>query len=354
MMKLTMRWFGDGDTVNLPQIAQVPVIQGIVGTIEGKPDNVVWSQDDFEMLKAKVEAYGLSLDVIESIPVAEAIKKGTPERDELIDMYCESIRNMGRAGIPVLCYNFMPVFDWMRTDLAYTLPDGSTVTSYDHQAMLNYDIQQGFEARVAWAKGFTGDEVQAILNEYSAIDEDRLFENFAYFLERVVPVAEESNVYLALHPDDPPWSILGLPRIVRDAESIQRILDVVDSPHNGLTFCTGSLGTSPDNDLPAMIHQFRERINFVHLRNVELTKAQSFHEVDHTQATHVDLPSVMQALIDIDFHGPLRPDHGRMIWGETGRIGYGLYDRALGAMYLHGLWQGIQQPSKHNEGKHIQ
>lgn len=350
-MKLTMRWFGDGDTVSLPQIAQVPVIQGIVGTIEGKPDHVIWSQDDFEMLKAKVEAHGFSLDVIESIPVAEAIKKGTPDRDALIDMYCESIRNMGRAGIPVLCYNFMPVFDWMRTDLAYTLPDGSSVTSYDHQAMLDYDIQQGFEARVAWAKGFTGDEVQTILDEYSAIDEYRLFENFAYFLERIVPVAEESNVYLALHPDDPPWSILGLPRIVRDAESIQRILDVVDSLHNGLTFCTGSLGTSPDNDLPAMIHQFRERINFVHLRNVELTKPQSFHEVDHTQATHVDLPSVMQALIDIDFHGPLRPDHGRMIWGETGRIGYGLYDRALGAMYLHGLWQGIQQPNKNNESK---
>ena len=247
---------------------------------------------------------------------------------------------MGRAGIPVLCYNFMPVFDWMRTDLEYGLSDGSIVTSYDHQAMLNYDIQQGFEARVAWAKGFTGDEVQAILDEYSEIDENTLFENFAYFLRKIVPVAEESNVYLALHPDDPPWSILGLPRIVRDTASIQRILDVVDSPHHGLTFCTGSLGTSPDNDLPEMIRTFADRINFVHLRNVELTKERSFHEVAHTQDTHVDLPAVMQALVDIGYHGPLRPDHGRMIWGETGRIGYGLYDRALGAMYLYGLVAG--------------
>ena len=144
-MKLTWRWFGDGDTVSLQQIKQIPVIEGIVGTLEGKQDNEVWTLDDFESLKQKVTSQGVSLDVIESIPVAEAIKKGLPERDAIIDMYCESIRNMGRAGIPVLCYNFMPVFDWMRTNLKYTLPDGSFLTEYQHQEMLDYDLSQCFE-----------------------------------------------------------------------------------------------------------------------------------------------------------------------------------------------------------------
>jgi mannonate dehydratase len=251
---------------------------------------------------------------------------------------------MGKAGIPVLCYNFMPVFDWMRTDLKVQLPDASWVTEYNHQEMLGYDLSQGFEARVAWARGFTGTELQAELDKYRDIDDNALFENLAYFLERIVPVAEESGVYLALHPDDPPWSILGLPRIVRDADTIQRILDSVDSLHNGLTFCTGSLGTSPDNDLPAMVRRFANRINFVHLRNVQHIGQQSFREVAHTDDSgYVDMVEVMQALVDVGFSGALRPDHGRMIWGESGRTGYGLYDRALAAMYLYGIWQTLQR-----------
>ncbi|MCB9458500.1 MAG: mannonate dehydratase [Anaerolineaceae bacterium] len=342
-MRLTWRWFGEGDTVSLEQIRQIPVVTGIVGTLEGKVAGDVWSVDDFEGIKQTVEAQGLSLDVIESIAVHESIKKGLPERNGLIDVFCESVRNMGKAGIPVLCYNFMPVFDWMRTDLAYQLPDKSMVTLYEHQAMLDYDLSKGFEARVAWAHGFTGEQVQAVLAEYSQIDDDALFENLVYFLERVIPAAEEAGVLLAIHPDDPPWSIMGLPRIVRDAKSIQRILDAVPSKHNGLTFCTGSLGTSPNNDLPAMVRQFADRIHFVHLRNVTLTSFQSFYEVAHTDSTHIDMPAIMQALIDIGFEGPLRPDHGRMIWGETGRVGYGLYDRALAAMYLYGLWQGLEK-----------
>jgi mannonate dehydratase len=343
-MKMTMRWFGENDTVRIQDIAQVPVIRGIVGTLEHKTANDVWTVEDFESLKKLVEPYNLTLDVIESIPVAEEIKQGTPERDRLIDIYCESIRNMGKAGIPVLCYNFMPVFDWMRTDLNLQLPDGSWVTEYIHEQMLAYDLALGFEARVAWARGFTGAELHAELDKYCAIDDDALFENLAYFLRRIVPVAEESGVYLALHPDDPPWSILGLPRIVRDTDSIQRILDIVDCPHNGITFCTGSLGTTPDNDLPAMVRRFASRINFVHLRNVEHIGEKSFREVAHTdEAGYVDMVAVMQALVDVGFTGALRPDHGRMIWGETGRTGYGLYDRALAVMYLYGIWQTLQR-----------
>jgi len=343
-MKMAMRWFGENDTVRLQDIAQIPVVKGIVGTLEHKSAGDVWTVSDFEMLKQQVESQGLNLDVIESIPVAEAIKKGTPERDALIENFCESIRNMGKAGIRVLCYNFMPVFDWMRTNMLVTLADNSQVTSYVHQDMLDYDMSRGFENRVAWARGFTGDEIKSILAEYSAIDEDKLFENLAYFLKKVIPVAEESGVFLAIHPDDPPWSIFGLPRIVRDEASIQRILDCVDSPHNGLTFCTGSLGTHPDNDLPRMIHRFADRIQFVHIRNVELTAEKSFVEVAHTaESGNVNMIEVMQALIDSHYIGVIRPDHGRMIWGESARTGYGLYDRALAAMYLHGLWQGLQK-----------
>lgn len=343
-MKFTMRWFGSTDTVQLADIAQIPVIRGIVGTIEDLPAGVVWSVERVRALKAQVEAYGFTLDVIESIPVHEAIKRGTDKRDALIDNYCQSVRSLGQAGVRVLCYNFMPVFDWMRTDMTVRLADGSMVTSYDHQQMLAYDLSAGFENRVAWERGFTGAELQAALNAYHDIDDDALFENLAYFLRRVIPVAEESGVYLAIHPDDPPWSILGLPRIVRDANTIQRIFDAIDSPHNGLTFCTGSLGTAPENDLPAMARQFADRIHFVHLRNVELIGDRSFVEVAHTDpAGHVDMPAVVEALVDTGFTGPIRPDHGRMIWGETGRTGYGLHDRALAAMYLYGLWQGIRR-----------
>ncbi|MGB1288293.1 MAG: mannonate dehydratase, partial [Aggregatilineales bacterium] len=230
-MKITMRWFGEADAVRIEDIAQIPVVTDIVGTIESKSGHDVWTVDDFETLKALVEPHNLSLDVIESIPVAEAIKQGTSERDELIEKYCESIRNMGKANIPVLCYNFMPVFDWMRTNLTVELPDGSSATAYHHQEMLAYDLSKGIEARVAWAQGFTGEELQTVLKAYQTIDEEVLFENLAYFLRRVIPVAESAGVYLALHPDDPPWSIFGLPRIVRDAASIQRILDIVESPH---------------------------------------------------------------------------------------------------------------------------
>ncbi|MBZ0305211.1 MAG: mannonate dehydratase [Anaerolineae bacterium] len=341
-MKMTMRWFGESDHIPLRHIAQIPCVRGIVGTLEGLPVGEACALEQLQALKAQVESYGLSLEVIESIAVPEAVKIGLPERDALIDAYCQSIRHMGQAGIRVLCYNFMPVFDWMRTDMAFYLPDGSMVTGYQHQAMLDYDLSQGLESRVAWAKGFTGTEISEIQQQYAAIGRDTLFENLAYFLRRIVPVAEESNVYLALHPDDPPWSVFGLPRIVGTADDIQRILDMADSPHNGLTFCTGSLGTAAANDLPAMVHQFADRIHFVHLRNVKLTGERDFYEVAHpSENGSVDMRAVIRALIDIGYSGPVRPDHGRKIWDEVvPRTGYGLYDRALGAMYLYGLWQG--------------
>jgi len=352
-MKMTMRWFGDGDSVRLEHIAQVPCVRGIVGTLEGMPVDQVWSVETLLAYKSKVESLGLSLDVIESIPVPEAVKLGLPERDHLIDVYCESIRNMGRAGIPILCYNFMPIVDWMRTDMNCVLPDQSVVTAYNHDAMQLFDLSQGLETRVAWAKGYSGEELQAAIKQYEMIDDNALFDNLAYFLRRVVPVAEEAGVLMALHPDDPPWTILGLPRIVRDAASIQRIIDITESRHNGLTFCTGSLGIWEANDLCAMVRQFASRIHFVHLRNVRRMGKQDFYEVAHpSENGNVDMAAVIRTLIDIGYSGPIRPDHGRRIWGENvPRTGYGLYDRAMGVMYLYGLWQGIEEERKTHQLK---
>ncbi len=341
-MKMTMRWFGDTDPVRLDYIAQVPCIRGIVSALDGIPVGDVWPIERLQALQAKTAAVGLALEVIESIPIPEAIKQGLSERDALIENYCQSIRHMGAVGIKTLCYNFMPGFDWMRSNLHYVHPDGAVSSAYVNDDINAFDISQGIEKRVAWTNAFSGEQLRAVIERYRQISEDQLFENFAYFLRRVVPVAEASGVYLALHPDDPPWSIWGLPRIVRDLPTIQRILDVVNSPHHGLTFCTGSLGATLDNDLPAMIRAFAGRINFFHARNIKVTGYHDFYEVAHpSEFGSVPMEAVMQALVEIGFDGPMRPDHGRMIWGETGIMGYGLHDRALGAMYLYGLYQGM-------------
>lgn len=341
-MKMTMRWFGEHDPVRLDYIAQVPCVMGIVTSLSEVPVGEVWPIEKLQAVQARAKAVGLNLEVIESIPVPEAIKLGRPERDTLIDNYCQSIRHLGAVGIKTLCYNFMPVFDWMRTNLEIIHPDGSSSSGYFRDDMLAFSIEQGIEARAAWVQSYTGEQLRQLIEEYKQVGEEGLFENFAYFLQRVVPVAEESGVYMALHPDDPPWSFLDLPRIVRDHATIQRILDVVDTPYHGLTFCTGSLGASLDNDLPVMIRAFTGRINFFHARNVKVTGYQDFYEVAHpSEFGSVNMEAVIQALVDIGFEGPIRPDHGRMIWGETGIMGYGLHDRALGAMYLSGLYRGI-------------
>jgi mannonate dehydratase len=339
-MKFTMRWFGESDAVPLAHIAQVPVVTGIVGTLETIPVGEVWPPATLAALQAQVEAAGLRLDVIESIPIAEPIKLGLPARDALIENYCQSIRHLGALGIGTLCYNFMPAFDWMRSDLAHALPDGSFSTRYTQSEIDAYDLSAGLAARVAWAYSYDAAALHAVREAYAAVDSEALFANLAYFLRRVVPVAEECGVRLALHPDDPPWPIFGLPRIVGDAASIARILDVVDSRAHGLTFCTGSLGARAENDLPAMARAFAGRIHFVHMRNVQRTGPRDFVEVAHPSAAgSVDMAAVMGALVESGYDGPIRSDHGRTIWGEGGRVCYGLYDRALGTMYLYGLWE---------------
>ena len=341
---ITFRWFGPRDPISLAYIRQIPAVRGIVGALFDIPVGEPWPLDRITALREDVERHDMSLSVIESIPVHEDIKIGRHTRDRLIDNYCESVRNMGRAGVPVLCYNFMPVFDWTRTALARRLDDGSTALAYDDDALAKIDLSRGTADLPGWATAYTADQLKKLLEAYHSVGESKLWDNFAYFLERVVPVAASSGVRMALHPDDPPWSIFGLPRIITDGAALERVTNIVDDPANGITFCTGSLAANSKNDLPAIIRCLgvKGRIHFAHCRNIRRNGARSFQETAHpSEFGDVDMRAVLGALHDTGFAGPIRSDHGRMIWGETGQPGYGLHDRALGAMYLHGLWEGI-------------
>jgi len=345
-MFLTFRWFGVDDPVPLANIRQIPGITGIVSALYDVPVGSAWPRDRVEELANCVDAAGLVLSVIESIPVHEDIKLGRRTRDRLIDDYAESIRSIGAAGVRVLCYNFMPVFDWMRTDLAKRLPDGSLTLAYDHAALAGFDLSVGSHSLPGWAHAYSRDELASLLAAYRGITHEQMWEHLGYFLERVIPVAEECGVVMALHPDDPPWPIFDLPRIITDCTALERVLSLVDRDANGLTFCTGSLGSRRDNDVVAMARRFAAlgRIHFAHCRNVRLTGERSFYEVPHpSMYGDVDMRGVLAALRDGGFAGPMRSDHGRMIWGERGRAGYGLHDRALGATYLLGLWEGLQR-----------
>ncbi|KAF2959249.1 mannonate dehydratase [Thermotoga sp. 38H-to] len=357
-MKLVFRWYGEKhDTVTLEQIRQIPGVEGVVGALFDIPVGEVWPFEEIMKLKETVEKAGLKLEVIESVNVHEDIKLGLPTRDRYIENYKETIRNLAKAGVKVVCYNFMPVFDWMRTDLHKKLPDGSETMEYDHRLIegvtpdeLIKRVKEGSQGFVL--PGWEWDRLEKLRETfelYKNVDEEKLFENLVYFLERVIPVCEECDVKLAIHPDDPPWSIFGLPRIITNKENIERMLKAVDSPYNGITFCMGSLGANPENNIPEMIRYFGKmgRIHFAHVRNLKFTGEKSFYETAHPSfcGSH-DLFEVMKAFHDIDYEGYIRPDHGRLIWGEKARPGYGLYDRALGATYILGLWEAIDKMKK--------
>jgi mannonate dehydratase len=341
---ITFRWFGPRDPIPLEYIRQIPAVRGIVGALFEIPVGEVWPLDRITALGEEVDKNGMSLAVIESIPVHEDIKIGRATRDRLIDNYCESVSNVGRAGVRVLCYNFMPVFDWMRTDLALRLDDGSTALAFDDAALAKIDLSRGPAELPGWATAYSAEELGKLLDAYRAVSESKLWDNFAYFLERVVPVAASSGVRMALHPDDPPWSIFGLPRIITSGPALERVTSIVDNEANGITFCAGSLAADPANDLPSIVRSLgaKGRIHFAHCRNIRRTGKHAFRETAHpSDRGDIDMRAVLTALHDTGFTGPIRSDHGRMIWGETGQPGYGLHDRALGAMYLRGLWEGI-------------
>jgi mannonate dehydratase len=344
-MKMTFRWYGESDPVTLEYIRQIPGMDGIVSAIYDVPVGEVWPLEKLQALKARIEGAGLKFDVVESVPVHEDIKLGKPTRDRLIANYQQNIRNCAAIGIKVICYNFMPVFDWTRTTLDKKLPDGSSCLAFSTKEVEEIDISKGISLP-GWDSSYKADELKALLAEYSKVDEEKLWEHLSYFLKAIIPVAEEVGLKMAIHPDDPPRPIFGLPRIVKNRDDLARLLKIVDSPSNGLTLCSGSLGAGPQNNVEALIREFggMGRIFFAHLRNVKVSANGDFEETAHASACgSLDMAALVKAYHDTGYTWYVRPDHGRMIWGETGKPGYGLYDRALGAVYLNGLWEAVDK-----------
>ncbi len=351
-MQMTIRWFGsEKDTVSLEQIRQIPGVVGVVPALHKLPAGEAWPLDMILEMKEEIEAAGLTMECIESVNVHEDIKLGLPSAEKYIENYKTSIRNLAKAGVKVICYNFMPVFDWTRTDLAMDMGDGSTCLCYNGKQIEGKSPEDMFReiddnsngyAMPGWETERMG-EIKELFEKYKGITAEDLWNNLKHFLEEIIPVCEECDVRMAIHPDDPPWDIFGLPRIIKNIEDIRRFLKLVDSPYNGLTFCTGSLGASASNDLPAMIREVGDRIYFAHLRNVKIRESW-FNETAHlSDAGSLDMCEIVKALQDSGFNGYIRPDHGRMIWGEVARPGYGLFDRALGAAYLNGLWEACEK-----------
>ncbi len=342
---MTMRWYGPGDPVPLSHMRQVPGVTGVVSAVSGVPAGEAWQADRVAALRDEAEGAGLSLDVIESIAVSEEIKLAGDDATRHADAWCASLEAVAACGVKVVCYNFMPVSDWIRTDLAMPLDDGSTTLAYDDAAMPDFEkkVESG-EARnlPAWDH-LDFSRFGSLRQRYQARGEGGLWDALGAFLERVTPVAASLGIRLGIHPDDPCWSVLGLPRIITSPAAMKKVCGLADDPANGLTYCTGSLGCDPANDLVAGATELASRVSFVHARNVKTTGRRVFHESAHPRAFgDVDLPAVLRELVRGGFRGPMRPDHGRMIWGETGTPGYGLYDRALGAAYLLGALDGIE------------
>ncbi|MCL2567213.1 MAG: mannonate dehydratase [Alphaproteobacteria bacterium] len=354
-MKMTMRWYGkDFDSIPLEYIKQIPNMSGIVGTLFDVPAGELWSKEKIKELKDTINAAGLELEVIESVNIHEDIKLGLPSRDKYIENYKQTIKNLAEFGIKVICYNFMPVFDWMKTEMAYKLPDGSTTMAFfkagvdktpEEVAKEVLEKNQG-TILPGWEPERLA-HVSSLIKQYQGVSEENLRENLKYFLQQVIPVCSSVDVKMAIHPDDPPYSIFGLPRIVKNHQDLDFICSAVDSKYNGITLCTGSIGEDPANDVVAIVAEFtkRDRIHFTHLRNIKFVgDGKDCYESAHfSPCGSLDMFKIVEALYDNGFSGYIRPDHGRMIWGETGRYGYGLYDRALGSMYLTGLWEALEK-----------
>ncbi|MBB4006229.1 mannonate dehydratase [Allorhizobium taibaishanense] len=383
-MQECFRWYGSNDPVPLEHIRQAGAT-GIVTALHHIYDGSAWPEAEILEHKAKIEAAGLVWSVVESIPVHNSIKIGAPERERYIANYQQTIRALAKAGIRTVCYNFMPVVDWTRTDLMYPMPSTGLALRFDAVDFAAYDIfvlkREGaaddyVESRIteAEARFRSMDEAKALriernliaglpatervydrpafreaLAEYRGIDAATMRDNLFYFLRQIVPVAVECGVNLCIHPDDPPFSLFGLPRIVSTADDARAILSAVDNKENGLTFCTGSYGARPDNDLPAMVDEFASRIHFAHLRNVTLEGDGSFHEADHLDGS-TDMEAVVIALTREEIRReqqgrpdatiPMRPDHGHLLADDIGKAkinpGYSLIGRLKGLAELRG------------------
>lgn len=352
-MKMTLRWFGEGnDSVELWKIRQIPGVTGVITTLYNIPVGEAWMYEDIMEMKNKVEASGLKVEGIESVNIHDSIKIGLPDRDKYIENYITTLENLAKADIKLVCYNFMPVFDWTRSELAKKRDDGSTVLSYDQDKIDEIDPDEMFKQIDSNSQGFVmpGWEperlahVKELFEAYKDVGEQNLFDNLVYFLKKIQPVCEKHGIMMAIHPDDPAWPVFNLPRIINNKENILKLLNAVDSKFNGLTLCTGSLGSNPDNDICDIIEATKGRVHFAHIRNLRHHSPGKFEEAAHlSRDGSMDMYKIMKTLYETGFDGPIRPDHGRMIWGEVAMPGYGLYDRALGATYLNGLLEAIEK-----------
>ncbi|WP_082443248.1 MULTISPECIES: mannonate dehydratase [unclassified Sphingomonas] len=382
-MTQTMRWFGPSDPVSLTAIRQAGATE-VVTALHDIPNGAVWTRAAIADRKAVIAAAGLGWQVVESLPVHDDIKRGAPTRDALFETYRQSLTNLAAEGIRVVTYNFMPLLDWTRTDLAYPMPDGALALRFEWEAVAAYDIHvlqrpgaegdyapsvvegaaRRFAAMDAAARraleatilaglpgaeaGFTSAAFRAAIDSYAVIDATVLRANLVAFLAAVCPHADALGIRLVVHPDDPPFPIFGLPRVVSTEEDVAALFDAVSHPSNGLCFCTGSFGARADNDLPAMVRRFGSRIGFVHLRSVDREGGTAaFHEAPHL-AGDADMPAVVAALHAVSRGEgrsiPMRPDHGHQMLDDLTRRtnpGYSLLGRMRGLAELRGLEQGI-------------
>jgi len=357
-MKMTFRWFGTNqDPISLEHIRQIPGMTGVVTSLLTIPAGEVWPMDMLLSMKEEVIAHGLEVEVIESVNIHEDIKLGLPSRDEKISNYITTMERLAKIGIKCICYNMMPVLDWARSNLYYNLPDGSNTMKYEADFIKGVTVEEladryAKDAGTYEMPGWEPERMKTIrvaLEAYNGMETDTFYANMKYFLDAIIPYAEKLDIKMGVHPDDPPQPIFGLPKLIISRDNIRRYLDLNPNPYNGITLCTGSLGAKKSNDVPAMIREFgqEKRIHFAHVRNLRFENETDFYESAHLSSYgSLDMYDIMKAFYDIGYNGWIRPDHGRMIWEETtkkGRPGYGLYDRALGATYLQGLWEAIKR-----------